>query len=83
MYELCPAVWAMTVLSQDIIRLVAQEMTTMRTNIVALELTIELLASLWHFGGVLICLNEKDKGNDDSQTIEQQIPEAASSRCNT
>ena len=76
MYELCLAVWTMAVLGQYFVRLIAHEMTTMRTNIVALESPIQFLSLLGHFRRVSVSLDEKDYGHHDGKTIEQEIPMA-------
>ena len=74
MYELGFAVRTIIVLRQNLKGLVAKEASTMRTDIIALELLTEQLRLLWDGSCVLPCFDSEQEGNEDGNTIEYDIP---------
>ena len=74
MYEVHSAIRTMVVLDQKMIGLITQETTAMWTDIVTLKLMAQFLAFLRNLGGIPVCLDKEDNGNEDSQSIKQHIP---------
>lgn len=73
-YELSFAVRTIIILRQNLEGLVTKKASTMRTNIIALELLTKLLRLLREGSSVLPCFDSKQERNEDGNAIEYDIP---------
>lgn len=83
LYELFLAIRTTTILSKNFVGLVTHEMTTVRTDIISLEILIQFLTFLWQFRRIPIGLNKENNRYNDGYAIEYKIPFVSASIGNT